>query len=866
MKQKTFYFKSLLLLALMVMGVSNAWADNTYKLVKDASELSAGDVIIITSTSDGAGYALGAQATNNRTGVSLQVGYQPSNETISGLQSGVQEITLATKNNEGNYSLQVEDSKFLYAANTSSGSKNLLKVKSDEVFWSISVDGTTYSATVKDETSSCNGRNWMRFNANLFSCYASGQSDIYIFKKQTNSTPSLVDTPTLNPIAGTVESGTVVHVDNYDKDLLYFYTTDGTNPDCDENLDPSGTSVTYDNTTGISITSDVTIKMIAADIDGNKSNVITAEYTIIVPEEQSLNIDIIPNYTFFGKNAQFSGATYDELTGTKDNVTVTYTRGSGSTYANQTAMRFYKSNTLKIEAPTGFIITSVTLTASGTKNDISSSPGTWDTTNDKWEGSSTDLTLSRPSNASSYTTISNINITLSRPSSIATPTFSVEAGDFVVAQNVEINCATEGTTIYYTLDGTTPSEESSVYSSAIPVNVTTTIKAIAIKGEEKSAVASATYTFPTIYTNIAAFEEAIATNSYGYLNVDEAQVVYTDEGKKNIYLRDATGALDVYKNAGYDVDLKTGDVLSGVLYGQHKPYNGLPEIQNANWDNVSVKRNEVVVAKEITSDQVSANLCNLVKIKNATITNSGTDFFVDEVRIYNNFNIDGLTIEEGTADVQGVAAIYGGTYQIYPRFAEDIVYLGNSVAVGISSATGYATFCSEKALDFTAVDAIYAYIATVEGPAITFTRVTKIPDNTGVLLRSTEGGAVAEVNVPVLTADADDVSANKFVAATTEIASLASEDDGNVNYILNNKNGVVGFYKANDQKVAAGKAYLQVSASQAKDMTFIGLDDTTSIELMEVATGNEQMFNLAGQRVSNGYKGIVIVNGKKVIR
>ena len=154
----------------------------------------------------------------------------------------------------------------------------------------------------------------------------------------------------------------------------------------------------------------------------------------------------------------------------------------------------------------------------------------------------------------------------------------------------------------------------------------------------------------------------------------------------------------------------------------------------------------------------------------------------------------------------------------------------------------------------------------MEGPAITFTRVTKIPANTGVLLRSTKGGAVAEVNVPVLTADADDVSANKFVAATTEIASLASEDSGNVNYILNNKNGVVGFYKANGQKVAAGKAYLQVSASQAKDMTFIALDDTTSIELMEVATGNEQMFNLAGQRVSNGYKGIVIVNGKKVIR
>ncbi len=78
---------------------------------------------------------------------------------------------------------------------------------------------------------------------------------------------------------------------------------------------------------------------------------------------------------------------------------------------------------------------------------------------------------------------------------VAKPEFSPAAGTYTEAQSVTISCATEGATIYYTTDGTTPTNESEVYSSAIPVLATTTIKAIAVKsGSEDSAVAEATYT------------------------------------------------------------------------------------------------------------------------------------------------------------------------------------------------------------------------------------------------------------------------------------------------------------------------------------------------------------------------------------
>ena len=77
----------------------------------------------------------------------------------------------------------------------------------------------------------------------------------------------------------------------------------------------------------------------------------------------------------------------------------------------------------------------------------------------------------------------------------ADPTFSVAEGVYMEAQNIELACETEGADIYYTLDGTTPSAESTLYSTPIALSSTTTIKAVAIKDNISSGIVSATYTF-----------------------------------------------------------------------------------------------------------------------------------------------------------------------------------------------------------------------------------------------------------------------------------------------------------------------------------------------------------------------------------
>lgn len=77
---------------------------------------------------------------------------------------------------------------------------------------------------------------------------------------------------------------------------------------------------------------------------------------------------------------------------------------------------------------------------------------------------------------------------------VATPTFTPSAGEVLSGTEVTIACATDGATIYYTTDGSTPTEDSDEYTDPIVVTAQVTIKAIGIKEDyQNSTVASATY-------------------------------------------------------------------------------------------------------------------------------------------------------------------------------------------------------------------------------------------------------------------------------------------------------------------------------------------------------------------------------------
>ena len=120
------------------------------------------------------------------------------------------------------------------------------------------------------------------------------------------------------------------------------------------------------------------------------------------------------------------------------------------------------------------------------------------------------------------------------------PTFSVEAGSYLEAQSVELNCTTTGADIYYTLNGDDPDENSTHYEGAIPVSTTTTIKAIAILGTTSSPIATATYTI------INTAHAGTAEDPY---SVADAKIVIDGIGtKEDAYVSGIISQVDSYNS------------------------------------------------------------------------------------------------------------------------------------------------------------------------------------------------------------------------------------------------------------------------------------------------------------------------------
>ena len=137
-----------------------------------------------------------------------------------------------------------------------------------------------------------------------------------------------------------------------------------------------------------------------------------------------------------------------------------------------------------------------------------------------------------------------------------------------------------------------------------------------------------------------------------------------------------------------------------------------------------------------------------------------------------------------------------------------------------------------------------------------------VPAGKAVLLKGIPGQSyeLAKGEDPVTQFETDLQVSEGSATSTTETAV----------YGLATVNNQDGFYKAVGKKIPAKCAYLEI-ANSANPAKFYSLGDqsgsTTGITSVknEAAGNNAPMYNLAGQLVDKGYKGIVIKNGKKIV-
>lgn len=169
---------------------SDASGEAEWTLVTSTAELVAGGTYTIASSSTTkSGKALGTQNTNNRAAVE----WSKVNPT---------ELTLGGDDTNGWTFYDETEKGYLYAA---SSSKNYLKTQTnldDNGKWTIAIAASGSAATITAIGSNAN--NLLKYNSysNLFSCYGSGQSDVYLFRKGGAATGYIsscctpLDTPT----------------------------------------------------------------------------------------------------------------------------------------------------------------------------------------------------------------------------------------------------------------------------------------------------------------------------------------------------------------------------------------------------------------------------------------------------------------------------------------------------------------------------------------------------------------------------------------------------------------------------------------------------------------------------------------------
>ena len=296
---------------------------------------------------------------------------------------------------------------------------------------------------------------------------------------------------------------------------------------------------------------------------------------------------------------------------------------------------------------------------------------------------------------------------------VETPVISVPSGTYTTPQTVSITCATENARIYYTLDGTTPDESSSLYENPITIESSCTLKAKAFKGGmDPSNTAIAEYNFPIEVATIADFKAAGALdNSVTYKITGDITFVYRNAN--NIFIEDATGGLLVYDNNTPVVtgSYNEGDIISGGILGTYTLYHGMVEmIPTADW--AAASGSTTVTPTVATADDIVSEFATyetrLVRINagvfaeeasfsagnatNATLTDATGDIVVRS-----QFKTLDTTVNAGdTVDIIGFAAIYANngtnTYQIFPRTNADIIPVTSDTTDTPEDTVGIRTF------------------------------------------------------------------------------------------------------------------------------------------------------------------------------
>lgn len=184
------------------------------------------------------------------------------------------------------------------------------------------------------------------------------------------------------------------------------------------------------------------------------------------------------------------------------------------------------------------------------------------------------------------------------------------------------------------------------------------------------------------------------------------------------------------------------------------------------------------------------------------------------------------------------------------------------------NADDYTTLCLPFNVELPQGSTVKAYYASqAAGNVLKLEEITGgiIPANEGVILQNTSETEVANINLPITTAEAT-LTGNQLRGVTAKREGYTKLN----NYVLAKGNKGIGFYKANFTAIAANKAYLpseNIANAQGVMMAFSFGDEVTGIDNVNAAeTAAKKYYDLQGRRVLYPAKGIFVTeDGQKVL-
>ena len=284
---------------------------------------------------------------------------------------------------------------------------------------------------------------------------------------------------------------------------------------------------------------------------------------------------------------------------------------------------------------------------------------------------------------------------------------------FTFSTSVEMACDTDGATIYYTLDGSEPTSGSTEYTQSFDINATTTIKAIAIKGNDQSPVATVKAT-KNLAEPTVAVSGVLTVDLNGETNVSAgtltAAVTYEQaavEGATVTWSSSDTDIATIDANTGAVTLLATGEVTFTATYAGNNDYaeaTGTKTITVINSQAPGTEARPYTVAEAIAATPQSGTSENVYvkgivsSFYNTSITGDGNNYRYyisddgttsNQLLIYKGKGLDNVAFANADDLLVGdVVTIYGGltTYKSEAEVA------ANNYIVSLSRKPATPTF------------------------------------------------------------------------------------------------------------------------------------------------------------------------------